>query len=214
MATRLRTIVAFVWSIVLATGCMGGASGAVIYHGAIEETLPAGGTIPGSDVRYVGLTDAGAEVLIGGYRAVKKIGDSLDWSGELVDGVQVSVAQRIVAANEQRLQTVGTVSVEIDDVDPEAAQYPAGPTVEYTAPVTYTVFKGDRIPGTLITYAGKADEGAALDGISGLPHRKLGDSVHWSGRLRKNAYLDTTLRVTVYTDAFVTLVGLASIGLE
>jgi hypothetical protein len=75
------------------------------------------------------------------------------------------------------------------------------------------VRKGDKIPGTQITYKGKTDNGAEFEGVSGYPYRKLGDSVSWTGRLRDNAYLDETMRVTVYADDFVTLVGLADIGL-
>lgn len=196
----------------LLAGCASG-GGTLAYSGPTEQTVPMNGSIPGANVRYIGYSDAGAVVLINDQQALKKVGDSLDWKGTPVSGVDVSMAQRIVAANADRLQTLGTVSVRVADAQPEVATYPDSPTYEYKAAVTYTVRRGDRIPGTLITYKGKTENGAEFEGVSGYPYRKLGDSVAWAGRLRSNAYVDMTLRVTVYTDEFVTLVGLADIGL-
>jgi hypothetical protein len=193
--------------------CSGGGAGSLSYNGPTEQTIPMNESIPGSNIRYVGYGPEGATVLISDQQAVKKVGDSLDWKNEVVPGVQVSMAQRIVAANEQRLQTVGTVHIAISGAQPELAQFPDTPAYRYKVAVSYTVRKGDKIPGTQITYKGKTDNGAEFEGVSGYPYRKLGDSVSWTGRLRGNAYLDMTARVTVYTDEFVTLVGLADIGL-
>jgi hypothetical protein len=121
--------------------------------------------------------------------------------------------QRILAANAKRLQTVGTVQATVTDPQPASATFPDQPAFAYTMTLTYTVRKGERIPGTLITFKGKADEGAEFGGVSGYPYRKLGDSLGWSGRLRSNTYIDMNLRVIVYSDEFVTVGGLAMLGL-
>jgi hypothetical protein len=208
----LRVTVCLLAALLLAA-CADGGAGALTYNGPTEQTIPMNGSLPGSNIRYAGYSPEGATVVINDQQAVKKVGDSLDWQNEVVPGVKVSMAQRIVAANEQRLQTVGTVRVVVSDARPEIAQFPDNPAYRYKVAVSYTVRKGDRIPGTQITYQGKTDNGAEFAGVSGYPYRKLGDSVSWTGRLRGNAYLDMTARVTVYTDDFVTLVGLADIGL-
>lgn len=194
-------------------GCPATSSGVLTYNGPTEQTVQVGATIPGSNIRYVGYSEAGAEVLINDQRALKKVGDSLDWKGTPVPGVQVEMAQRILAANAQRLQTVGTVKVTVSDVRPELATFPDKPAFDYKVAVSYTVRKGEVIPGTLISYKGKTEEGAEFAGVSGYPYRKLGDSLTWTGRLRSNTYLDMTLRVIAYGDEFVTVGGLATIGL-
>lgn len=200
-------------SVIALAGCGSAGPGSLTYNGPTEQTVVMGETIPGSNIRYVGYSDAGAEILINDQRAVKKVGDSLDWKGAPVSGVDVVMAQRILAANTERLQTVGTVKVTVADVRPELATFPDVPAFDYKVAVSYTVRKGDTVPGTLISYKGKAENGAEFSGVSGYPYRKLGDSLTWSGRLRSNTYLDMTLRVIAYGDEFVTLGGLATLGL-
>ena len=198
------------------TGCLPGARGepTLEYNGPTEQTVPMGQLVPGADIRYVAYSDRGAEVTIGGQKALKKAGDSLDWKGTPVAGVDVVLAQRILLINEQRLQTVGTVKVTVHDVAPAAAQFPDKPLYSYKVAVTYNVKRGAMIPGTFVAYQGKAVEGAQLAGVSGYPYRKLGDSIAWTGRLRGNTYLDMTVRVIAYADDFVQVAGLATIGLS
>lgn len=210
---KRTSILAVLLVIAVLAGCRGGASGTLIYNGPTEQTVALGEAIPGSNIRFVGYSDAGAEVLINDQPALKKVGDSLDWKGTPGTGVQVEMAQRILAANAQRLQTVGTVKVTVSDVQPELAPFPDKPMFDYKVAVSYTVRRGEIVPGTLLSYKGKADDGAEFAGVSGYPYRKMGDSLAWAGRLRSNTYLDMTLRVVAYTDEFVTLGGLATIGL-
>lgn len=198
---------------VVSAGCGSAKPGSLTYNGPTEQTVPLGDMIPGSGIRYVGYSDSGAEVLIGDQRAVKKVGDSLDWQGTPVPGVDVTMTQRILAANPQRLQTVGTVQVTVQDVQPELAPFPDQPPFDYKVAVTYTIRKGEPVPGTLLIYQGKSENGAEFTGVSGYPYRRLGDSLTWSGRLRSNTYLDMTLRVMAYGDEFVTLGGLADLAL-
>jgi hypothetical protein len=194
-------------------GCGGGPASTLTYNGPTEQTVPMGQTLDGTDIRYVGYSGKGAEVTIGGQPAIKKIGDSLDWKGSPVAGVEVALAQRVLLANAQRLMAVGTVKITVHDVAPAAAQFPDKPLYSYKVAVTYNVRRGATIPGTLISYEGKTDQGAKLGGVSGYPYRKLGDSIGWEGRLRDNAYLDMTVRVIAYTDDFIQVGGLATVGL-
>ncbi len=213
MTKPLSFVVIVLVVIALLAGCPGPGSGTLTYSGPTEQAVRMGEAIPGSNIRYVSYTDAGAEMLINDMRAIKKVGDSLDWKGSPVPGVQVEMAQRILAANAQRLQTVGTVKVTVSDVRPELAPFPDKLAFDYKVAITYTVRRGETVPGTLISYKGKAEDGAEFAGVSGYPYRKMGDSLTWTGRLRGNTYLDMTLRVIAYGDEFVTLGGLATIGL-
>jgi hypothetical protein len=190
----------------------GGESGGVLtYDGATENGIAPGEAIPGTNIQFVANTDQGAEVLIDGQRAIKKIGDSLDWKGTVGPGVEVSMPQRIALITGSRLQTVGTVQVIVRDVNPVAGSVPATGQYIYKVASGYTVRKGERIPGTTLVYRGKTDEGAQFDGINGYPYRRVGDSLAWQGQLAPGVYLDTTLRVVAYTDEIVTLAGLATI---
>ena len=181
------------------------------FDGATEQTIGMGESIPGSNIRFVGYSDLGAEVLIDDQRAVKKQGDSLDWKATLAPGVDVSMPLRIILADESRLQTVGTVHVTIRDANPQPAAVPPGAAYSYKVAMGHTVRKGDRIPGTTITFRGKSDEGAQFEGVSGYPYRRIGDSVTWAGQLNNHAYLESTMRVAAYTDDLLTLAGLAEI---
>jgi hypothetical protein len=199
--------------VVVLAGCRGAGSGSLVYSGPTEQAIAMGERIPGSNIQYVGYSEAGAEVLINDQRALKKVGDSLDWRGAPVPGVQVEISQRVLAISADRLQTVGTVKVTVSGVQPELASFPDQPAFDYKVAVSYTVRKGDIIPGTLLSYGGKAEDGAEFVGVNGYPFRKFGDSLTWMGRLRGNTYLDMTLRVIAYTEEFVSLGGLATIGL-
>jgi hypothetical protein len=217
MLKRLSLTVLSVAFLVLAgcsmLGSTGGDSGALVYSGPTEQTVKMGEGIPGSNIRYVGYSDRGIEVLINDQRALKKQGDSLDWQGSPVPGAEVSMSQRILLANESRLQTLGAVEVTVRDPRPELALFPGQTPYTYKVAVTHTVRKGDAIPGTLITYEAKAEEGAQFGNLSGYPYRKLGDSVVWTGQLRTGVYLDATYRVVAYTDDFVTLGAIATLAL-
>jgi hypothetical protein len=82
------------------------------------------------------------------------------------------------------------------------------------APVAYTVQKNGAIPGTLLTYEGKTDEGAELGGMDDYPYRKSGDSIVWTGAIKENVWLQLDLRVGVYTEQTLAVAGLASLWIE
>lgn len=192
-------------------GLGSGSGGALTYDGATQHGVGPGEVIPGTDIQFIQKTDQGAEVLIGGQRAIKKIGDSLDWKGTVSGGVQVSMPQRIALITDGRLQTVGTVRVTIPGANPAPGAAPGSGRYVYEVASGYTVRKGQTVPGTTLVYQGKTDEGAQFSGTNDYPYRRVGDSIHWQGQLAPGVYLDTTLRIGAYTDDFVTLAGLAKI---
>ncbi len=81
------------------------------------------------------------------------------------------------------------------------------------APVTYHVRKGHNIPGTLVEYLGKAEEGVELDGVEGYPYRKLGDSIVWEGKLRERVFLQLNVRVILIAEDFIRVAGTANLFL-
>ncbi|MGE5603886.1 MAG: hypothetical protein ACM30E_12615 [Nitrososphaerales archaeon] len=188
-----------------------GSGGALTYDGAAENGIAPGQMIPGTNIQFVRRTDEGAEVLIDGQRAVKKVGDSLDWKGAVGGAADVSMAQRIALITNDRLQTVGTVRVTIRGVNPVAGAAPGAGRYVYEVASGYTVRKGERVPGTTLVYVGKTDQGAQFSGTDDYPYRRVGDSISWQGQLAPGVYLDTTMRVVAYTDDIVTLAGLATI---
>lgn len=193
-------------------GAGGESGGALTYDGATQHGVGPGELIPGTNIQFVRNTSEGAEVLINGQRAIKKVGDSLDWQGTVAPGVDVSMPQRIALITDDRLQTVGTVRVKVSGVNPVPGPAPAGGRYSYKVTSGYTVRRGERVPGTTLVYEQKTDQGAQFSGASDYPYRRVGDSVIWQGQLAPGVYLDTTLRVVAYTDDIVTLAGLAAIS--
>lgn len=193
---------------------LGGGGGQLEYTGAVEHTVQVGQNVPGTNIRYISYSDQGAQVMINDQMALKKPGDSLDWRETVAPGVDVSMPQRIVLADANRLQTVGTVRVTVDGANPQPAPFPGGGRYIYKVGSAHTVRKGDTVPGTTLTYLGRTDEGAQFGGIDGYPFRKLGDSVIWQGQLNGNTFAQMTYRVGAYTDDVVTLAGLGTIAVQ
>lgn len=187
--------------------------GQLVYVGPTEQGVAAGDFVPGTDIQYVGMTEQGAELLIGGQKAEKKKGDSLDWDGHPLSGVTLNLKQRIVWFTGEKMHAAGTARLAIDEPQPEAMPFRDELPVLYKLPVGYTVKRGEAIPGTTISYLGASDAGAELGGIEGYPYRKIVDSITWTGKLREGVYLDTTLRVVLYNDEQLQVAGLATIGL-
>ena len=79
------------------------------------------------------------------------------------------------------------------------------------APVTYHVRKGHYIPGTLVKYVGRTEEGIELEGVEGYPYRKFGDSILWEGKLRERVFLKLNVRVLLITEDSITVAGTATL---
>jgi hypothetical protein len=71
-------------------------SGAMEYSTAFEREIPTGQALPGTDIQYLGKTDQGAQMSIGGQATLKQTLDSLTWRGEPVPGVSANYNLRII----------------------------------------------------------------------------------------------------------------------
>jgi hypothetical protein len=184
----------------------------LIYTAPFEAGIEQGSDLPGTGVHYVGLSDKGAEILIDDQTAFKQKGDSLDWKGSPVEGVDLDLTLRVLWFTEETLYVGGAAKVTLRSPTPEVASIPTEVPVNYSnAPVTYRVEKGDYIPGTLVKYVSKQEEGIELSGIEGYPYRKFGDSIVWEGKLREKAYLQLNVRVLLITESFINVTGTATV---
>lgn len=195
----------------------------LVYKGPIEQSVPAGSFVPGTDIEYVGLTNnKTAEVRIGGQRALKRGSDSLEWKGSPVEGVSMQLSDRVLWFGDDRLQLAGTIRLSVNQATPKPASVPqmidqATPNwVAYKLPIIYRVKRGETIPGTTLTYVGKTDKGAQLAGLpkDEYPYRQVGDSIAWQGQLRSKVYLDLVARTVVYNEDSLNVTGLATIILK
>lgn len=184
----------------------------LLYTAPFEAGIEKGSDLPGTGIRYVGLSDKGAEVLIDDQTAFKQKGDSLDWKGSPLDDVDLDLTLRVAWFTEENLYVAGAAKVTVRDPASEAASVPAAVPIQYSnAPVTYRVEKGDYIPGSLVKYVGKAEEGIELSGVEGYPYRKLGDSIVWEGKLKGKVFLQLNVRVAFIAESFISVAGTANI---
>ena len=181
------------------------------YAGPVEISVNQGEFLPGTDIQYLGKTEKGAQVSIGGKQATKKIGDSLDWKGEMVPGVSVDQTLRVVLIPQDALHTAGTVRLIVANPRPQPEPVNSAAPVHFKLPVGYHVERGKSIPGTSITYLEKTEEGAHLGNMEGYAYRKLGDSITWEGRLRTGIWLELNLRTVLITDSQLDVVGTADL---
>ncbi len=198
-----------------AVGCLRSSDEGLVeltYQAPVKVTVKPGEDIPGTDITYVGMGEGGAvELLIGGQQATKQKGDSLDWQGTPVEGVEVDLNLRIAWYDSEAMHVVGTCQIEIDRPTVEPVTVPTSALMTYYAPVAYGMAPDALIPGTLYRYAGAAEEGAELSGIEGYPYRKSGDSIVWNGKLRDGIYLKLNARVVQYDDKGLRVGGIATI---
>jgi len=191
-------------------------AGAIEYSTAFERSIPVGQTLPGTDIKYVGKTEQGAQMTIGGQVALKRALDSLTWKGEAAPGVNVDYNLRIVTFDAQSLQAVGTAKVVVSSPKPKAVAattLPKGAAV-FKGVVTYDVPRGKAIPGATITYDGKTPEGAKLGGIEGYALRKTADSIVWLGQLADKLWLELDLRLVSFDENAMQVTGTATLYLK
>ena len=184
----------------------------LLYTAPFETGIERDSNLPGTGIRYVGLSDKGAEILIDDQVAFKQKGDSLDWKGSLVQNADLDLSLRVLWFTEDKLYVGGTAEVAVRDPTPVASSVPTQAPIKYSnAPVTYHVNKGHYIPGTLVKYVGKTEEGIELEGVEGYPYRKFGDSIVWEGKLREHVFIELNVRVLLITEDPITVAGTASV---
>ena len=188
--------------------------GGLAYSGPIEMSVGPGDQVPGTDLIYVGITDGMAEFIVEDQKALKKIGDSLDWKGDPIEGIHLDLSLRVLLITEQSVHIGGKVALQIDGAVPQASDGDVPEGARFTVPVTYGVDLGEAIPGTQITYEGRdPDKGAQL-GIADYAYRKVGDSIVWKGTLRSDTWLELDLRVLYFNDESLQVGGLAAVSLQ
>ena len=217
MKNKIITLVVLGLLLIILPACQRQSEGGpleLIYTAPFETGIERGGGLPGTGIRYVGSSDKGAEILIDDQTAFKQKGDSLGWKGDSVENVHLDLSLRVLWVTEETLYVGGTAKATVRDPIPEAASLPTEPPVKYSnAPVTYRVKKGDYIPGTLVKYVGKHEEGIELSGVEGYPYRKLGDSVVWEGKLLERVLLQLNVRVLFIASDFINVTGTAALSL-
>ena len=191
-------------------------SGTMEYSTAFERSIPVGQSLPGTDIKYLGKTEQGAQMSIGGQTTLKRTLDSLTWHGEPTPGVNVDYNLRIVVFDDKVLQAGGTAKVVIANVQAQAVPASSLPkdALTFKGVVNYSVPQGKTIPGTTITYDGKTSDGTKLGGIDGYPFRKEADSIGWFGKLSDKCFLQLDLRLVVYTDSAMQVTGTATLYLK
>jgi hypothetical protein len=203
-------VVALAWL----TGCtLGGVGkeGELHYVAPFEHRLSPGETLPGTEIQYLEKENAGARVRIGGQEALRKVGDSLDWQSEPLDGVAVDWSLRVVAFSQEDMRVAGTVAITVYDASPVPGEPDTRSNLHYTAPVTLNTRRDQAIPGTSITYLGSADQGAHLGNVQGYAYRKVADSITWEGRLKGRLHFRLTTRVIFHTQSMLQVAGTASL---
>jgi hypothetical protein len=204
-------------ALLLLATCMPGKearAAALAYSGPVELGIGRGEYLPGTDIQYSGKSEEGARVLISGQPALKKAGDSLNWEGDLVDGVAADLSLRVVLITEDKLHVAGSAEIAIADPTPQPAPPNELAPIHYKLPVAHRVKKGAAIPGTVFIYAGKTDQGARLANFEGHPYREIGDSIVWKAQLQDGVWLELLLRTVLITDTTLSVAGTADLWIE
>ncbi|NOZ27093.1 MAG: hypothetical protein GXP39_03440 [Chloroflexi bacterium] len=191
----------------------GGTSGTLVYSGPTEVRLTPGETLLPTDIVFLGAEGNRGRFIIGDLKATRQIGDSLDWDGEPLPGVNLQLRLRVLWFKGGNVQLGGTVRVEVSDVQPSPDGIDPNAAVTYGVPVSYRVPVNQPIPGTTWKYVGPTDRGAELSGMDEYPYRKLADSILWEGRLRPDVGLTLNVRVVRFDERSLRVAGLATIAL-
>jgi hypothetical protein len=181
------------------------------YAGPVEKGIDQGAFLPGSKIQYLGKLEDRALVSVDGKETEKKIGDPLEWKEDVLRGVNVDQTYRVVLVNEQTLHAAGTVRVIIWNAVPQPELANTSAPIHFKLPVGYHVDRGTAIPGTLITYQGKTDQGAKLKGIEGLTYRQVGETIRWEGRLVEGLWVRLDLRTALIGEETLDVIGTADL---
>ncbi len=214
----VRWIVILLLAVVLITsGCSSNppAPNTLVYDAPVSLTIKKDALLPGTSIAYGGKTETGAaKVLLTGMVAPKQTGDSVDWQGTPAPDVAVRLATRVATFDDQSVTLIGTAHIEIKNVSVKPGGSPSAALMEFSAPVSVSLNKNEWIPGSNVTYAGAANEGAQFLGLEGYPYRKPLDSLQYVGRVNPRVFLRLDLRVLNFSDSSVVLGGTANIRIE
>lgn len=191
--------------------------GAINFNGPTERQIAIGERLPGTDIVLAEITPDGAVFEIGGLRATRQIGDSLDsdgsWPG--AEEADYSLRLRVYYVGDEGVRAAGVHQLVVYNVQPQAdsAVSLANETVRF--PFTVGVAAGETITGTTLRYLGSEEAGAQLGGLAEgeYPYRRVGDSIVWRGRVRSNIAAEFQLRMLFYTGEQARVGGLVTLDL-
>jgi hypothetical protein len=184
-------------------------------------TLEPQESVPGTGLQYVGQEGDGHRVTIDGLAAVKRIGDSLPWSGVIAPGVAAQYNLRLSPTFGNSIIVAGPVQVNV--LNPEPVQLEATSNITATfhfggIVAQFLVPKGGAIPGTTLVYEGLIDQGgqklARFSGTTGYPYLASVDSLVWTGQLRDNVDIRYSLRVLTMDEESIRLGGTAELWIQ
>jgi len=189
---------------------------AIVFAGPTERKIALGERIPGTDIVLAAITAEGAEFQIGGLRAVRALGDSLDFDGNWpnIAGVTYNLRLRVYLVSSDGVRTAGIHRLLVENIAAqEQAVTPQGTTLKI--PYVASVNRGGWLKGNDLGYVGTTDRGAEFSGLPAgdYPYRKVGDSLLWRGFLRSDIPIEYNMRVVLYNDATVQVAGIATLQL-
>ncbi len=188
-----------------------GKEGELQYVAPFEHEMSPGETLPGTGIRYLEKVEDGARLLIGDQEALRKVGDSLEWESQPLDGVRVHWLLRVALFSQAEMRVIGTVTISAYGASPVPGEPDTRSELQFSAPVTLHAGRDQAIPGTTITYLGSTDQGAQLGNVEGFAYRKVADSITWEGRLKDRLSIRFALRVVFYTDDRLQTAGTATL---
>lgn len=190
--------------------------GAIVYNGPTERSLSPGDRIPGTDIVLTAVTNAGAEFQIAGMHSVRALGDSLDFDGDwpTAGGISYNVRMRIYYIGSNYVGAAGVHRMVIQNIQPVAESVNLGDaTMKF--PFTVAANVGETIAGTTLGYAGQGDRGGQISGLpeGEFPFRKIGDSIHWTGRVRADIPAEYNIRMLYYDANGARVGGIVTLGI-
>jgi hypothetical protein len=193
-------------------------AGAINFNGPTERQISVGDWIPGTNMVLAAMIPEGAEFEIGSLRAIRRIGDSLDFDGPWpgVENATYSLRLRVYFVGDEGVRAAGVHQLIVYNVEPQV-----DPTVvlgdgTVRFPFTVGVAAGETLTGTTIRYLGSDESGGQLGGLAEgeYPYRRVGDSIVWRGRVRSDIVAEFQLRMLFYTAEQAQVGGLVTLDLS
>jgi hypothetical protein len=184
-------------------------------------TLEPQESVPGTGLQYIGQEGDGHRVTIDGLVAIKRLGDSLPWSGVIAPGVVAQYSLRLSPTFGNSIIAAGPVQINVLNPEPVQLQTATNVTATYHFGgilLQYLVPKGSPVPGTTLVYEGLVEQGgqqmAQFSGTSGYPYLASIDSLVWTGQLRDNVEVRYSLRVVTMDEQSIRLGGTAELWVQ
>lgn len=189
---------------------------AIVYAGPTERRIAVGERVPGTDIVLTAVTDAGAEFQFGGQRALRALGDSLDFDGNWpgVAGITYNLRLRVYLVGKDSVRAAGVHRLLVENIAAQEQNVTPQGTV-LKIPYASSANAGERLKGTSLGYVGNAERGAHFSGLpaNDFPYRKVGDSLLWRGFLRPDIPIEYNIRVVFYNDTSAQVAGIATLQL-